>query len=263
MDSFGEAWLLDKIGNCIDVYAHPSESFEFESVVDIVSKYGSEVDKKNCEEWKATKSESSKKAILYSYNHNWFKVRLWKDNKLTFRNSSINFDWEPVIAGFLKTHPYLKYASISVSDQLGNRLRLIFKDSDQNNYKKGGDQKMFDMDVTPVYTIMVCDKLEEMIYEHADADGTVTQTPSGYVAFGDRDVVGFFHEKEYAIEAVKANACDINETCYRYAIVEEVNPGIYTRTKKRWIFKYNRELDEYIQIEEPEMLKKYINLTWC
>ena len=86
MDSFGEAWLLDK---------------------------------KNCEEWKVTKSESSKKAILYSYNHNWFKVRLWKDNKLTFRITSIDFDWEPVIAGFLKTHPYLKYASISVSDQHG------------------------------------------------------------------------------------------------------------------------------------------------
>ena len=26
MDLFGEAWLLDKMGNCIDVYDHPSES---------------------------------------------------------------------------------------------------------------------------------------------------------------------------------------------------------------------------------------------
>ena len=39
MNRFGEAWLLDKMGNCIDVYAHPSESFEFESMVDIVSRY--------------------------------------------------------------------------------------------------------------------------------------------------------------------------------------------------------------------------------
>ena len=56
----GEAWLLDKNGNCIEVYAHPSESFEFESIVDIISKYGTESDKNNCEEWKSTKSKVSR-----------------------------------------------------------------------------------------------------------------------------------------------------------------------------------------------------------
>ena len=114
MNLFGEAWLLDKMGNCIEVYAHPSESFEFESIVDIVSRYGSETDKNICEEWKVTKSETSKAAILYSYNQNWCKVRLWKDNKLTFRISSTDFDWNKVIEEFLSSHPYLKFANVSV-----------------------------------------------------------------------------------------------------------------------------------------------------
>lgn len=39
MNPFGSAWLLDREGNCIEVYAHPSEKFEFESIVDVVSSY--------------------------------------------------------------------------------------------------------------------------------------------------------------------------------------------------------------------------------
>ena len=113
MAPFGEAWLLDKSGNCIEVYAHPSESFEFESIVDIISKYGTESDKNNCEEWKSTKSETSKVAILDSYNHNWCKVRLWRDNKLTFRIDSEDDDWNRVIEEFLHTHPHVSSAEIN------------------------------------------------------------------------------------------------------------------------------------------------------
>ena len=113
MAPFGEAWLLDKSGNCIEVYAHPSESFEFESIVDIISKYGTESDKNNCEEWKSTKSETSKAAILYSYNHDWCKVRLWRDNKLTFIIDSEDDDWNRVIGEFLRTHPYVSSAEIN------------------------------------------------------------------------------------------------------------------------------------------------------
>lgn len=114
---------------------------------------------------------------------------------------------------------------------------------------------------TPIYTIMVCEKLEEMVYEDTDSDGTVTKIPAGFATFGDSDLVGFFHDKEIAIDAVKANACDINETCYWYAIVEELSPGIYIRSSNRWIFKYNKDTDEYIQIDEPEILKKYLSVT--
>ena len=112
MNQFGEAWLLDRSGNCIEVYAHPSESFEFESIVDIVSKYSTGPDQFYCNDWKATKSEVSKKAILNIYNQNWCRVRLWKDNKLTFRIASTDFNWDEAIADFLRSHPYLNTAKI-------------------------------------------------------------------------------------------------------------------------------------------------------
>ncbi len=119
MNQFGEAWLLDRSGNCIEVYAHPSETFEFESIVDIVSKYSTGPDKFYCNDWKDTKSEVSKEAILNIYNQNWCRVRLWKDNKLTFRISTIDYNWYRTIVDFLYAHKYLSCAYISVSDTSG------------------------------------------------------------------------------------------------------------------------------------------------
>ena len=119
MDAFGSAWLLDRSGNCIEVYAHPSETFEFDSIVDIVSQYGSPTDKINCERWRATHSEDYKQAILNSYNQNWCKVRRWRDNKLTFRITSTDFNWYRIIVDFLLEHPFVQYAMITVENVSG------------------------------------------------------------------------------------------------------------------------------------------------
>ena len=119
MNPIGSAWLLDRSGNCIEVYAHPSELFEFDSIVDVISQYGSEQDKANCEIWRATKSDVSKAAILDAYNQNWCRVRLWEDNKLTFRIVSSDNDWYRTIADFLTSKPHLSSADISVVDMSG------------------------------------------------------------------------------------------------------------------------------------------------
>ncbi len=130
MNQFGDAWLLDRFGNCIEVYAHPSESFEFESIVDIVSKYSTGPDKIYCNDWKDTKSEVSKEAILDIYNQNWCRVRLWKDNKLTFRIAYTNYNWYGAIADFLRSHSYLYTAKITFSDSSGKEY---FKDMSYSN----------------------------------------------------------------------------------------------------------------------------------
>ena len=119
MNPFGNAWLLDREGNWIEVYAHPSEAFEFSSIVELVSKYGSIKDKSNCGEWKLTQSESSKKAILNTYNQNWCKVRYWNDNKLTFRITSTDFNWYSVIVDFLIDNPWVSSATITVENTSG------------------------------------------------------------------------------------------------------------------------------------------------
>jgi len=116
---FSRAWLLDRSGNCIDVYAHPSESFEFDSVVDIVSEYGSNLDKWNCKQYRANPAEELKQAILYTYNQNWCKVRLWWDNKLTFRITSADFNWYKPIIDFLLTCPFVRNTKITVENKSG------------------------------------------------------------------------------------------------------------------------------------------------
>ncbi len=113
----------------------------------------------------------------------------------------------------------------------------------------------------PIYMIMVCTKIEEKVYEHVETDGTTSFKPSGYPKFGVRDVVGFYHDKEEAIRDVEWNACDINETMFKYAIIEEVYPGIYPCSRTRWIFEYDRDSDTYYQINEPEILKKMMDVT--
>lgn len=119
MNPFGDAWLLDTSGNCIEVYAHPSESFEFDNIVDIVSTYGSKQDKHNCSLWKLNKSEELKCAILNSYNTNWCKVRLWFDNKLTFRITSTDFNWYRIIVDFLTNNPRFSASYITVENANG------------------------------------------------------------------------------------------------------------------------------------------------
>ena len=119
MNPLGEAWLLNRAGNCIEVHAHPSESFEFESIVRLISEYGSESDKANCKIWRTSHSDASKASILNSYNQNWCKVRLWKDNKLTFRITSTGFNWWHRVVDFLERNPQMSSVNITVSDENG------------------------------------------------------------------------------------------------------------------------------------------------
>ena len=124
MNGFGQAWLLDRAGNCREVYGHPSASFEFDSIVDLVEKYGSNLDKWNCREYRKNSSDELKEAILYAYDETWCKVRLWWDNKLTFRISSTDFNWYNTIVEFLLNHPAFKNTHITVD----NRAKKIYWD---------------------------------------------------------------------------------------------------------------------------------------
>ena len=75
----------------------------------------------------------------------------------------------------------------------------------------------------PIYTVIVCSKIELKTYERIKSDGTIIRVPPsfGFVVLGSHDVFGF-----------------------------------------HWVFKYNRDTDEYIQIDEPEILKDTSNITW-
>lgn len=67
--------------------------------------------------------------------------------------------------------------------------------------------------------------------------------------------VGWRPTFEMAEKAVKTNMCDIWETCYDYACIEELGYGLYPDPKETWFYKFNVETGCYEEIEEPVFLK--------
>ena len=103
------------------------------------------------------------------------------------------------------------------------------------------------MECNKIYTILVFTRLEED--EH------------GWPNFGSERLVGYYTDRKIAFDAVKCNACDINETCYDYALIEEVEEGLYNAATHRYLFKYNYDKNKYEQIEEPDFMKHFGGFT--
>lgn len=79
--------------------------------------------------------------------------------------------------------------------------------------------------------------------------------------FGSTYLAGWFSEFEDAYSSVTDNCCDINETCYDYALIEECKEGLCNPSSKRWLFKYNQKKDRYFQIGEPAFMQKFCGFT--
>ncbi len=73
----------------------------------------------------------------------------------------------------------------------------------------------------------------------------------------------FKHTFEEAEEVVLNNICDIWETCYDYAVIEEIDSKIYPRYIKRQFYKYNTDIHGYEAIEEIESLKRMLICEIC
>lgn len=99
----------------------------------------------------------------------------------------------------------------------------------------------------PIYAIMVFEKCK--------------RNDTNWIDMGCTRIVGFKHNLESAKQTVIDNVCDICESCYRYALIEEVVPCVYPCSDKRWYFTFNKETQKYEEIEEPEIFKKTCSLT--
>jgi hypothetical protein len=73
-------------------------------------------------------------------------------------------------------------------------------------------------------------------------------------------VVGFYHEKQNAEEAVLANSLDIYECEFDLSVIEETEPGEYALSTDRWFYTYDPITEKYFPIEEPDEFKQVINL---
>lgn len=99
-----------------------------------------------------------------------------------------------------------------------------------------------------IYTILTFEKLEQ---------NAITKLPE----LGSERLVGWYSDFEKAEADVCNNACDINETCYQYALIEECTEGLYQYIPHRWLYEYDKATDTYNPIEEPDFMKIYTNFT--
>ena len=74
-------------------------------------------------------------------------------------------------------------------------------------------------------------------------------------------LIGFYCNKDTAFRAVKENWADMYETVCDYAIIEEVEEGLYTCSVTRWFFKFNKETKRYEEIPEPILFNHLCGLT--
>ena len=99
-----------------------------------------------------------------------------------------------------------------------------------------------------IYTIMTCEFLEE--YED-----------TGLPNYGCDKIVGFYTDLETAKSIVVNNTTDLWETVYDYACIEEVEEGINHPGQLIQWYKYNREIDKYEEIPQPEIDKRVCGRT--
>ena len=125
-----EAWLLGADGTVISVMNHPSADFEFDSILYVLSEYGSDRAKTLVDDYNKLKDESIKNSILSVYDNTWCKVRVWESGRLIiFRITSTNsFNWYKVITEFLMDHPSYKNSKITVETDKRTGVRRTYWD---------------------------------------------------------------------------------------------------------------------------------------
>lgn len=82
-----------------------------------------------------------------------------------------------------------------------------------------------------------------------------------FAEFGDQRTWGYYPEYEMAVDVLHENRTDMHETCYGYALIEEIGSGICAIVEKRQWFKWNKEKRGYFEIEEPECVKHLANFA--
>ena len=84
---------------------------------------------------------------------------------------------------------------------------------------------------------------------------------TGFPDFGSTNLCGWYFDFQDAYRAVTENMCDIWEHTYDYALIEEVEEGLYPSSMKRWFFHFDEDSLIYDPIKEPEFLKHFSGFT--
>lgn len=83
----------------------------------------------------------------------------------------------------------------------------------------------------------------------------------GWLDMGDRRVFGYYDSMEEAALALSENRCDMRETVYDFAVVEEIGQGIHPDVKSRRFFAWFKDKEGFFPIDEPDEFKHYCNIA--
>lgn len=83
-----------------------------------------------------------------------------------------------------------------------------------------------------------------------------------FAEFGDQRTWGYYKERSMATQALHENWTNIHEGCYDYAVIEDLDMGISPYCKWRQWFKYDRDKDSYIEIDEPACVQHLCNFAF-
>lgn len=103
--------------------------------------------------------------------------------------------------------------------------------------------------------------MEQPIYEILMLEKPIQMNKVGYPDYGSMEPVGFYYEKEVAIQAVKENWADINDFgTFAAALIVKKEPGLYPYCPEREYFIWDKPSNQYVDAELPEGME-YFNIT--
>ena len=94
---------------------------------------------------------------------------------------------------------------------------------------------------------------EQPIYEIHVYEYPWAKTPQGFCEYGIDECVGYYHDKQRAIEVVESNWCDIQDHWARAAMIIKKNQGLYPIIPKCDCIYYiwNKEKEKFERAEFP------------
>ena len=104
--------------------------------------------------------------------------------------------------------------------------------------------------------------MEDKVYWFITVFETAETDNFGWPKIGDTRCWGFYTDKEDALNILHSNITDLWESCYNYAVLEPYYEGICGIGPKRdrQFFKYNKEENGYVEIDEPDGFNHVIGL---
>ena len=100
-------------------------------------------------------------------------------------------------------------------------------------------------------------KNSKPIYRILMQEKSGAKLKNGWPDTGSQSDMGFYYNKQDAIDAMHENACDIRECVYDYGYVIEQHEGLYDcpGCESRIYFKWNEEKHGFYEAEEPKSMK--------